>query len=444
MPGNGINPGREFMTIVARRRTFASALGTASIFAMMSAGAAQAVDLDLMISDVDGKAGIVQEFVDRYKEVAPDVNITLNVVGYDVVRDQLPVQLEAGAGPDLAFVTTLGSLQPYYVDLTPYVDAAAWEAAYGAVLPWYRAGNPGGIYGFHSEMTVTGPYVNLTMFEEAGVELPGEGATWEDWAEAARAVQEATGSYAGMVMDRSGHRMAGPAMSYGAQYFDADGRIIIDDGFRKFAQMMIDWHAEGLMPPDIWPAVSGSTYANGNELFFAEEVPFYMSGSWNTGNVQNNVGDKFDWAVVPVPCGPAGCGVMPGGAGLVAFKSGDPAVEEAAARFIDWMAGKENAKEWYTRTFAIPAHAELQAEGLDYTSAGASEAVNAGLNLFGQMAATAAKETPQAFQLQGDPRNTIMFNATVQYLSAAMNGELTLDEALAKITEEVDKNANGN
>jgi alpha-1,4-digalacturonate transport system substrate-binding protein len=430
------------MTIFARSRALASVFGTASMLAMMSAGAAQAVDLDLMISDVDGKAGIVQEFVDRYKEVAPDVNITLNVVGYDVVRDQLPVQLEAGAGPDLAFVTTLGSLQPYYVDLTPFVDAAAWEAAYGAVLPWYRAGNPDGIYGFHSEMTVTGPYVNLTMFDEAGVELPGEGATWEDWAAAARAVQEATGSYAGMVMDRSGHRMAGPAMSYGAKYFDADGRIIIDDGFRQFAQMMIDWHKEGLMPPDIWPAVSGSTYANGNELFFAEEVPFYMSGSWNTGNVQNNVGDKFDWAVVPVPCGPAGCGIMPGGAGLTAFKSGDAAAEEAAARFVAWMAEEENAREWYTRTFAIPAHAKLQAEGLDYSSAGASEAVNEGLNAFAAMAARAAKDTPQAFALQGSAKNSIVFNATVQYLAAAMNEELTLDEAIAKITEEVDKNAN--
>jgi alpha-1,4-digalacturonate transport system substrate-binding protein len=430
------------MTTIARRRSLAAAFGTASLIAMTSAGAALAVDLSLMISDVDGKANIVQEFADRYKAENPDVNITLNVVGFDVVRDQLPVQLEAGAGPDLAFIVNLGGLQPYYVDLTPFVDAAAWEAAYGAVLPWYRAGNPGGIYGFHAEMTVTGPYVNLTMFEEAGVEVPAPGATWEDWAEATRQVMETTGAYAGMVMDRSGHRMAGPAMSYGARYFDAEGRMVIDDGFREFAQLMIDWHKEGLMPPDIWPAVSGSRYANGNELFFGEEVPFYMSGSWNTANVQNNVGDKFDWSVVQVPCGPEGCGVMPGGQGLVAFKSGDPEKEEAAARFIDWMAGKENAREWYTRTFAIPAHAELQEEGLDYASAGAAPAVAEGLNAFAQMASAAAKQTPQAFLLQGSPKNTVIFNATVQYLAAAMNGDLTLDEAIVAITEEVDKNAN--
>ena len=312
-------------------------------------------------------------------------------------------------------------------------DAAAWEEAYGAVLPWYRAGADEGIFGFHTEMTVTGPYVNLTMFEEAGVEVPGEGATWEEWAEATRQVQEATGAYAGMVMDRSGHRMAGPAMSYGAAYFDDAGELVVDQGFRDFAQLMLDWHEEGLMPPDIWPAVSGSKYANGNELFFGQEVPFYMSGSWNTANVQENVGDGFDWTVAPVPCGPAGCGVMPGGTGLVAFKSGDAEVEAAAARFVAWMGEPEQAREWYTRTFAIPAHSALQAEGLDYASAGASEAIAEGLGAFTAMAAAASEQTPQAYRLQGDPDNFKVYNATVQYLAAAMNGEITLDEAIERI-----------
>ena len=217
-----------------------AAVGTASVLAITSATSVLAVDLDLMISDVDAKAAIVQEMVERYKEANPDVNITLNQVGYNVIREQLPIQLEAGTGPDMAFVTNLGGLNPFYVDLTPHVDADAWEAAYGAVLPWYRAGAPDGIFGYHTEMTVTGPYVNLTMFEEAGVEVPAPGATWEDWADATQAVMDATGSYAGMVMDRSGHRMAGPAMSYGAKYFDADGNLIVDDGYKAFAQLMLE------------------------------------------------------------------------------------------------------------------------------------------------------------------------------------------------------------
>ncbi|MEO1314507.1 MAG: extracellular solute-binding protein, partial [Pseudomonadota bacterium] len=220
---------------------------------------------------------------------------------------------------------------------------------------------------------------------------------------------------------------------------DADGKLTIDDGFKTFAQMMIDWHESGLMPPDIWPAVSGSKYANGNEMFFNQDVPFYMSGSWNTSNVQGSVEDKFDWAVVPVPCGPAGCGVMPGGAGLVAFKGDN---DEEAAKFVAWMAETENAREWYSRTFAIPAHAELQAEGLDYAAAGASEAVNDGLNSFAAMAAQAAEQTPQAFDLQGNPDNFVIFNATVEFLSAAMNGDMSLDDAIEKMKEDVAKNAN--
>ena len=416
--------------------------GSLAIAAMACATVASAVELDLMISDVDGKADILREMADRYTAENPDVTFIFNLVGYDVIRDQLVLQMEAGTGPDIVMTTNLGTHSPYYVDLTPYVDADEWEANYGAVLPWYRAGRESGIYGFHSEMTVTGPYVNLTMFEEAGVDVPEDGATWEDWAEATQAVMDATGSYAGMVMDRSGHRMAGPAMSYGAKYFDADGNLIVDEGFKTFAQMMLDWHASGLMPADVWPAVSGGKYANGNEMFFSQDVPFYMSGSWNTSNVQNNVGDKFEWAVVPVPCGPGGCGIMPGGAGIVALTSGDAASEESSAKFVAWMGAEDQAREWYTRTYAIPANSKLQAEGLDYASAGAGPAVSDGLNAFTAMANKAAVDTPQAYRLQGDPRNFVIFNATVQYISQAMNGELTLDEAIAKIEEELNTNAN--
>jgi len=147
-------------------------VAAAALFAMP----ALATDLNFMISDVDSKASLVTELAERFQKANPDVNIVLNTVGYNVIREQLPIQLEAGTGPDLAFVSDLGGLNPYYVDISDAVDTDAWERNYGTVLPWYRAGKPGGIYGFHTEMTVTGPYVNLTMFEEAGVDLPAPGA----------------------------------------------------------------------------------------------------------------------------------------------------------------------------------------------------------------------------------------------------------------------------
>ncbi|NCO85540.1 MAG: carbohydrate ABC transporter substrate-binding protein [Rhodobacterales bacterium] len=423
------------MTLTVNRRGAGRIFGATTALALLMGTSAMAVDLTIMLNENDNQSAAIARLIEDYKSVAPDVNISLNVVGYDVIRDQLKGQLEAGVGPDIGLITDLGGLNPFYVDLTPYVDVAEWEANYGAVLPWYRAGAPDGIYGFHSELTVTGPFINVTLFEEAGVEIPPAGATWDDWAEAVRQVKDATGIYAGMVMDRSGHRFAGPAMSYGAQYFDDEGHLITDQGYRDFAERMVAWHADGTMPPDVWPAVSGSSYANGNEMFTAGDVAMHMAGSWNVGNVFRTVGDAFEWRVVPVPCGPAGCGVMPGGSGFVAFNVGPNA--EEAAKFVAWLGDTDRARDWYTSTLAIPAHSGLQAEGLDYTTAGASEEVSAALQTFALGAARAAADTPQAFQLQGNKNAFVMFNATAQYISGVMTGEFTMDEAIARIDAEL-------
>lgn len=414
------------------------ALVATSVLAL-TASQALAADISLMIY-ADGKEPeVMADLVERYKAIAPDVNIELNVVGYNVIREQLQAQLEAGTGPDIAMITNLGGLNEFYLDMTPYVDVAEWEAAYGGILDWYRAGKPEGIHAFHSALTVTGPYVNVTMFDDAGVEIPAPGSTWDDWAEATRQVKAATNAYAGMVMDRSGHRMAGPAMSYGAAYFDADGKLMVDDGFRAFAQRMVDWHKEGLMPPDIWPAVSGSRYANGNEMFFNGDVPFYMSGSWNVGNVATNAGEKFEWAAVPVPCGPAGCGIMPGGAGFAGFKHTEE--PEAVANFINWLASEEIAREWYSRNLAIPAHGAIQEAGIDYTQFGAGPEVSDALNVFARGAAQAAVQTPQAYQLQGSQFGFVMYNATVEYLGAVLTGDLTLDDAITRISADLAEKA---
>ncbi|WP_394181550.1 ABC transporter substrate-binding protein [Yoonia maritima] len=361
--------------------------------------------------------------------------VKLETVAYDVIRDQLENQLQTDAAPDVARVTNLGGLNQYYLDLAPYVDGATWESSYGATLPWFRkpGGDDSGIYGWMTQLTVTGPYVNVTLFEDAGVEMPGEGATWDDWATALMEVKEMTGITAGLAMDRTAHRMAGPAFSYGAKFFDDAGEpILVDAGFRDFAETFVGWHVSGLMPAEGWPAGEGTQYRNAAPLFQSGDVAMHMSGSWMINSYADNITD-FDWKAVPAPCGTGGCGAMPGGAAIVAFASTD--VPEAAAALIDFLAAEENAASFAASTRNITAHQGLQASGIDY--ADASPAVAAALSVFAANAGVAADTTPQAYTLQGYPKNFVIYGAVPDYLTKAITGEMSLDEALAAIDADV-------
>jgi alpha-1,4-digalacturonate transport system substrate-binding protein len=68
------------------------------------------------------------------------IDVVVDVVPYQAILENLPVQLAAGDRPDIAKVTDLGGLNEYYLDLTPYVDADYWEESFGGTLDWYRGG----------------------------------------------------------------------------------------------------------------------------------------------------------------------------------------------------------------------------------------------------------------------------------------------------------------
>ena len=410
-------------------------LKTSAAAFVMAAGAAAADEITFLCYQNGNECEVIAELAKGF-EAETGHKVITEQVGYEVVRDQLENQLQTDAAPDVARVTNLGGLNQYYLDLTPYVDADYMEAQYGAVLPWYRApgGEDKGIYGWQTDLTVTGPYVNVTMFDDAGVDLPEAGATWGDWAAALTEVKDTLGLNAGLAMDRTAHRWAGPAFSYGAKFFDDAGNpILVDDGFRDFAETFVGWHKSGLMPVEGWPAGSGTAYRNAAPLFLSGEVAMHMSGSWMIGNYSKNITD-FEWRAVTAPCGPAGaCGAMPGGAGLVAFESSD--APEAAAAFIGYMAREENAAAYAAATKSITAHAGLQAAGVDYGDT--DPAVSQALSTFAASIGQAAENAPQAFQFQGYSKNFVIYGVVPDYITKAITGEMSLDDALAAIDADV-------
>lgn len=402
--------------------------GTALVPASASAG-----ELRFMCYSDGNECEVYDDVINRFEEANPGVTVAIDVVPYQAILENLPVQLAAGEGPDLAKVTDLGGLNEYYLDLEPYVDAAYWEQSFGGTLDWYRGGpDRQGIYGMHSQLTVTGGFVNATLFEQAGIDLPGADATWDDWAAASRAVAEATDVPFPMAIDRSGHRVAGPAISYGAALFDDEGEaILVDEGFTAFVQQFVDWHEDGTMARDVWAGQGGSTYQDAAQEFINGDLVYYYSGSWQVGRMDEQVGDFFDWQAVGSPCGPAGaCSGMPGGAGIVGFAETEHPEEVAA--LIDFLAQEGIYSEVAARTRNIPAHLGVAAAGVEFQDA--SDAAKAALNGF---AGSLPAIHPTAFAYQGYAGNRAMFGITVERISQAIVGELSVEEAMERASSDL-------
>jgi len=404
----------------------------AMLAAAAFAGHAAAADIRVACYSDGNECEVTAALAQRFMQANPDVRVAIDQVPYKSIQESLPVQLAAGNGPDIARVTDFGAIARYFLDLRPLLsDAAYWEANFDATLPWMRAA-PGdtGIYGLPTQLTVTGPIVNTTLFEQAGVPVPDARATWDEWAAAAARVAKATRTQAGMALDRSGHRFAAGAIDYGAQYFGPDGTpAVTDAGFRAFAERFVRWNQDNTVEREVWASAGGGAYRDAFEEFAGARIAVYVSGSWQVRRLQSSVGDGFDWSVAPPPCGPAACTAMPGGAAFVAFKSTKSPKE--VARFLDYLASRPVYAEMTSRTANIPAHAGLQRSGVEYDLPAPARAA---LQAF---TAAAAGISPVAYRLQGYILNRPVFNATVARLSQAIVGELTLDQAYARIDQDV-------
>lgn len=410
-------------------------LTTSTALALLMASAtsmAHGQQITLMVGDTGSGGTLFEEMSKSFEAENPGVDVVIEEVSYQTIVESLPVQLEAGEGPDIAIITDLGGLSRFYQDITPYVDAAYFEQEWGQTLQWLRGGIAGStaINGMPTTLTVNGAYVNLTLFEQAGVPVPAEGATWKEWAEATRQVAEATGTEFAMEMDRSGHRFASLAISHGAQMVDEAGKPVVDDGLKAAIEQFVEWHQDGTMPMDLWGAVGGATHRELFSDFLNANVVLYFGGSWTLAQMDSEVGDLFDWAVMPAPCGPSSCTVMPGGGAMTVFSHTDN--PELAGKLIAHFAKPENLDYYISNEVEIPSAASQIANGVDYPSASqrTSEALATFINQIPKM-------DPAAFRFQGWRYQRAMMNALTTRISQVLNSELTVDEALVRIEEDV-------
>lgn len=400
-----------------------------SVFGVVSAQ--DAVELRLTWYDDGSEGAVMRELLDGFEAENPGITVVMDTIPYADLHTTLQAQVEAGSAPDLARVNDVARFHGQYLDLTEYVaDPAYYTSNFtDAVLDSLREDlESEAIYGFPLQFTVTIPYVNSTLFEQAGVELPSaalEEPTWEDWVAAAAEVAEATETPYAVAIDPRGHRFWGFSLVEGAEYFDEEGNFQIDSpGFRTAAETLLSWQSDGLMPPESW--LTGDLEI-AKQAFINGQVVLYYSGPWQLTSFRDSIGDTFDWQVIPNPYGPGGSTGVPGGSLLVAFEQTEH--PEEVGLLMDYLTQPDKLEEFSVRTLFPTGHLGLIEQGVEYTEF--SDALNVILSEI-------PKLSPQAYALQYSPYAFTYNRPIDQRLAQVIAGELTLDEAIELIQSDVD------
>ena len=393
------------------------------------------VELRMMWYNDGSEGDVMRALLDKFQAANPNITVKMDTVAYANLNQILQPQVESGTPPDLARVTDLARFQGYFLDLRPNLsNAAAWEANWSPAFlgALRKVDDKTGLYGFPTQFTVSGPFINRTLFAQAGVPVPSdtkEKVTWQEWVDAAKKVATATKTPYAVAIDRSGHRLWGPSLGMCAHYVDGlyETKFTVDSpGFRNAANMLIGWHKDKITPLEIW-AGGGGGYAAGNDFFNNGQLVFYFSGNWQITQFDKLIGNKFDWDAVPNPYGDCGSTGMPGGAALVTFKA--TKYPKEVTKLVEYLTSNDVLGEFSAKSLFLPGSLSLSKKGIQYPSA------NKQMNVFLK---EVGKLTPESYYLQFNPLGQTLNPEMRDRLSQVITGELTLDEAIKRIQQKMD------
>ena len=317
-------------------RKFALILTALALLSFGFAAAAQ--DTDWTCGTVDGDIsaaititgwegpGEVDKFLLAFDEFFgayyPNVEQVLNTgVAWGDYWTTLPAQLAGGAEIDMAWMhdtrNDTFAANDWLVNLDGYLEACpppGWPDHF--VTSQINAFNyQGSQYAIPYDLAPGGLYVNLDLFEAAGLDLPDENTTFAEFTELAIALTEDTDGD-GDTDIYGVSNMAGPGSGAGGAYWiiksfggelynEAATESLLDS---EEAVAALQWIADmiwehGAHPTSEAVAASGFT----NEFFFANgKSAMHYALNDAASRMDVVVDDAFNWTVVPTPTGPAG------------------------------------------------------------------------------------------------------------------------------------------
>lgn len=295
--------------------------------------------------------------IERFEE-ASGATVELEIVPFADLTTALQARIASGDAPEAARVANWRAFEPSLVDFSQYAGPEYREQFVEDLVATAMVDDA--MLAIPSDVTINAPFVNLTAFEAAGVEVPEEW-TWDEAIELATRVQEANGMEYAIAIDKSGHRLSTLLSNFGTTLIGEDGEVALDEQRTSEAlEFFSSLTADDRLSRDFWLG-AGTRYQGANDIFLAQQAPIYLSGPWQVGALSANA--EFEWAAAPNPTAERGGG-FPGGKYMVAFNdSANPAL---GAAFAEWMNSAEQQGQIAAEAYWMPTRPDVIDAGVEY------------------------------------------------------------------------------
>lgn len=292
------------------KRLFAGALALGMMLTTSACGGGSdssadgKVNLTFQIWDVGQKAGM-EAMCDAYTEKNPNVNIEVQVTGWNEYWTKLEAAATGNKLPDIFWMHTNEIFKYADNGILADVSDIVETDKFSDISLQNAQGSDGKLYGVPKDKDLVCLAYNKEIFDQAGVAYPDDTWTWDNLVSASQEIYDKTGKYGYMAY-------ADDQLGYWNFVYQNGGYILNDDktkaGFDQPATQEAMEFYIGLQDYDWCP----------NQDYFGEQAPgtaflsgqgaMFFEGNWNLlPTLQNNpeLNGKLQIAVLPKAPNPA-------------------------------------------------------------------------------------------------------------------------------------------
>lgn len=288
-----------------------------------------------------------QELADDVNREHPNIRVQLETTGWSAYWTRLQTQLASRTQPDIIAMQSLRALGYYalggFQPLTPFIESDPeinmddFDSGMIEALSF-----EGEILGLPYDAGPLIVFYNVELFEEHGVDPPGEDTSWDDFVQIAQQLT-GNGNY-GYATTATIDQMMPFIASAGGTYWDADARRYdlthpgVEEGLQFMTSLMNDYQV-------VRPIDEPGNPNFSREQFYTGTIGMIIEGPWQATNIRANA--DFEVGMAPIPVGPEGRRTPVAGSGFAMSADTDhPQEAYLAIRTITSSESLSKLAEW--------------------------------------------------------------------------------------------------